>query len=211
MKTKYLTVVASTFLALAVFSNAAVMNVTVNGTGSFLQNGTEPNGALSLASKTFYSGFQSPASTSNNRDTNFNFLRGVVANWNANRLPLLGTPVNTGATPADNGNIGGGSSFTTASGYDYVVFHFGNGPAGAGGQNDDENGWWAAWYLGGASATFSIPQEGDPLQNVGGFSSANYFNGGGTPRKVPDVGSTFLAFGIGLLGLGGVRRFLLKA
>lgn len=30
-------------------------------------------------------------------------------------------------------------------------------------------------------------------------------------NPVPDSGSTFLAFGIGLLGLGGVRRFLIKA
>jgi hypothetical protein len=30
-------------------------------------------------------------------------------------------------------------------------------------------------------------------------------------RKVPDNGSTFIAFGLGLLGLGGVRRFLIKA
>jgi hypothetical protein len=33
----------------------------------------------------------------------------------------------------------------------------------------------------------------------------------GTPNRVPDSGSTFLAFGLGLLGLGGVRRFLIKA
>jgi hypothetical protein len=33
----------------------------------------------------------------------------------------------------------------------------------------------------------------------------------GAPTSVPDGGSTFLAFGLGLLGLGGVRRFLFKA
>jgi hypothetical protein len=32
-----------------------------------------------------------------------------------------------------------------------------------------------------------------------------------TPKSVPDGGSTFLAFGAGLIGLGGVRRFLIKA
>jgi len=32
-----------------------------------------------------------------------------------------------------------------------------------------------------------------------------------TPRSVPDGGSTLLALGAGLLGLGGVRRFLFKA
>jgi hypothetical protein len=211
MKTKHLITVASAFVALTVSSSAAVMNITVDTTGSFLQNGAEPDGALSLASKAFYSSFQTPASVANNPTNNFEFLEGVVANWNASRSPILPTPTYSLAA-ANNDSITSGNGFTTAEGYDYVVFHFGNGQAGAGGQNDDENGWWAAWYLGGKAATFSLPQEGNPLQNVGGFSSARYFNGtGGTPRTVPDGGSTFLAFGIGLLGLGGVRRFLLTA
>jgi hypothetical protein len=215
MKTKYLTVIASAFLALAASSTAAVMNITVNAAGSYLQNGALPGDpANSLASKAFYGSFNS-GDQNNNQSTNFNFLKGVVANWNANSLsPILPAlpSSNPGASPVDNGSIGGGSSFTTAAGYDYVVFHFGNGQAGAGGgpSNDDENGWWAAWYLGGESASFSaVPQEGSPLQNVGGFSSARYFNGRPTTR-VPDGGSTFIAFGIGLLGLGCVRR-LLKA
>lgn len=211
MKTKHLLSVASAFFALAISSSAAVFNITVDSTGSFLQNGTEPDGVLSLASNSFYSSFQTPASTANDQVNNFNFLQGVIDNWNANRVPTLNAAVNSGSTADDVASIGGASSFTTASGYEYVVFHFGNGQAGAGGgpNNADENGWWAAWYLGGESATFSLPQEGNPLQPVGGFSSARYFNG--TPTTVPDGGSTILALGIGLLGLGGVRRFLLKA
>lgn len=209
MKTNKLIAAASALAAFTISSQAAVMNITVDSTGSFLQNGTEPDGELSLASKAFYSSFQDPASTSNNPDANFNFLEGVVQNWNNNRVPLLPDATNTGPTADDNNSIGGANSFTTASGYDYVVFHFGNGQAGEAGNDPDEDGWWAAWYLGGESSTFSLPQEGDPLQNVGGFSSARYFNG--TTTTVPDGGSTFLAFGIGLLGLGGVRRFLLKA
>ena len=212
MKTKQLMTIASALLALTISSSAAVMNITVDSTGSFLQNGAEPDGALSLASNQFYDSFQSPPSN-NNPESNFDFLQGVIDNWNANRSPILPTAVYSVAA-ANNDSIGDTSSFTTAAGYDYVVFHFGNGDAGQTGNegNDpNEDGWWSAWYLGGQSAIFSLPQEGNPLEDVGGFSSARYFNATPTTRSVPDGGSTLLAFGIGLLGLGGVRRFLLKA
>lgn len=208
MKTMHLMNVASAFLALALSSNAAVMNITVDAGGNYLQNGAPPGDpANSLASKAFYSSYQTPASVANDPINNFDFLKGVIANWNANNAPPLPTAVYSVAA-ANNDDIGGGDSFTTASGYDYVVFHFGNGKAGDG-NDPEETGWWAAWYLGGDSTTISLPQEGNPLEDVGGFSSARYFNG--RPTTVPDGGSTFLAFGIGLLGLGGVRRFLLKA
>jgi len=177
------------------------MNITVDSSGSYLQNG----GADSIASNSFYASFQGGASTANNPDNNFDFLQGVVSNWNTNYSPDLPTPVNLAVCVDD---IGDTPTFDAVAGYDYVVFHFGTGQAG-GGNDDNENGWWSAWYLGGESFTFTLPQEGSPPQSVGGFSSACYFNG--TTTTVPDGGSTFFALGIGLLGLGGVRRYLLKS
>ena len=97
-----------------------------------------------------------------------------------------------------------------------MVFHFGNGNAGAGGgpANAGENGWWSAWYLGGEAASFTLPQEGTPLENVGGFSSARFFNlvdPNGTPgTPVPEGGTTLAVFGLTLLGIAGARRMVLK-
>jgi hypothetical protein len=238
MKITNMMVGALALFATAVTGSAAIMNVTVGSDGKFLQNG-EPDGVLSLASNAFYSSFQNSPSVANNPSNNFNFLQGVVENWNSNRLPTLPTPVFTveSANVDSTGNGQGANTFTTVAGFDYVVFHFGNGQAGdGGGPGNDEAGWWQAWYLGGESSTFLLPQEGDliaaatskkgkdkakgnppavggGLQPVGGFSSARYFNGSpdnGPPTRVPDGGSTIIALGAGLLGLGGVRRLLIK-
>jgi hypothetical protein len=187
------------------------MNITVDGGGKYLQNGAgpPPNPDLSLASFAFYSSFQNPVSTANDPINNFDFLKGVVTNWNSYN-PDLVTPIYSIAA-ANNDDIGGSNTFTTAAGFDYVVFHFGGGQAGdggakTGGEYNPESGWWSAWYLGGESHNFTLPQEGDPLQPVGGFSSARYFNG--TPTNAPDGGATMALLAVSLLGLGGVRCFL---
>lgn len=188
-------------------ATGAVMNITVDASGNYLQNGvSDPD--LSLASTAFYQDALGITSgTPNSKADNLTFLQTVIANWNAN--PGLGSslPDATSAAPvpADNGSLGDINSFTAPAGYEYVVFHFGAGPAG-GGSDKDETGWWSAWYLGGESATFSLPVEGDPAKNLGGFSSASFFNG--TTEKVPDGGTSLLLFGLGLLGLGGAKRWL---
>lgn len=205
------TCAAMAFLATAICSSAAVMNITVDDTGGYLQNGAGPpvDPDLSLASIAFYSSFNA-GSTANDPTSNLAFLQGVIGNWNSNYNPDLGAAT-TLAHQVD--SIGGAQSFTAPAGYDYVVFHFGNGQAGAGGgpNNADENGWWSAWYLGGLSQLFTLPVEGNPAEPVGGFSSARFYNGGPPTNNVPDGGSTLVTLGAGLLGLGGIRRFLVKA
>ncbi|MDQ8203861.1 VPDSG-CTERM sorting domain-containing protein [Pelagicoccus sp. SDUM812003] len=195
-------VLSVVFLAANTVS-AIVMNVTVDGSGDYLQDGNI-NSDNSLASVAFYqTALGISSGNPNGRADNFKFLETVVKNWNDNNSPQIPDAV-LGSTPtADNGNLGDISSYTTVSGFDYVVFHFGNGPAG-GGNDDDEKGWWAAWYLGGQSATFGLPQEGSPLKDVGGFSTARYFN---PTTNVPDSGTTLALLGLSLLGLIGIRRF----
>jgi len=61
------------------------MNITVDSSETSCKNGVEPDGVLSLASNDFYSSFQTPSSTANDRGNNFDFLQGVIDNWNANR------------------------------------------------------------------------------------------------------------------------------
>ena len=192
-------------------TNAAVMNITVDGGGNHLQNGVS-DPALSLASIQFYSSFNG-GSTSNNKSANFNFLDGVINNWNSNFNPDLPAVLSDAGVPADVDSIGGGNTFDAPAGYAYVVFHFGNGQAGAGGgrRNADENGWWSAWYLGGAAHTFTLPVEGDPAENVGGFSSARFFNptddpGDDDDEVVPDGGTTLIMLALSLIGLGGAHR-----
>ncbi|MBK1875542.1 VPDSG-CTERM sorting domain-containing protein [Pelagicoccus mobilis] len=198
---KLTALILSAVLFVANSASALVMNVTVDSSGNYLQDGNL-NSANSLASVAFYQTALGIASGNpNNRGDNFKLLDYVVKNWNNNKNPKIPAAV-LGSTPtADNGSLNGIKSYTTAAGFDYVVFHFGNGKAG-GGSDDDEKGWWAAWYLGGQSATFGLPQEGDPLEDVGGFSSARYFN---PTTSVPDSGTTFALLGAALLALVGFR------
>lgn len=199
--------------ATTLVSPAAVMNITVGAGGVYLQDGII-NPDNSLASVAFYESFV--GSTSNSKASNLLLLQGVIANWNGSLLspPVMPAATSSVSVPDDNDSIGGGGSYTTAAGYDYVVFHFGNGQAGAGGgpSNADENGWWAVWYLGGESKSFSaVPTEGAPdAQPVGGFSSARYFNGSPPTNRVPDGGTTIASLGAALLGLGGLRRLIKK-
>jgi len=87
-----------------------------------------------------------------------------------------------------------GSTYSASAGYDYVVFHFGAGPAGSPG------GWWQAFYLGGTEGSFTVPTVGG--RSVGDFSSARFYN------PVPDSGSTVMLLGTALLVLGvASRRF----
>jgi VPDSG-CTERM motif len=82
--------------------------------------------------------------------------------------------------------------YGASAGYDYVVFHFGAGPAGSPG------GWWQAFYLGGLEGSFSVPTIGG--RSVGGFSSARFCN------AVPEIGSTALLLGTGLFVVGIANR-----
>lgn len=218
-------------LAASMLTSSAVVlpgtNITVDENGFYLQNGAPPpagdgNGANSLASKAFYDSFNPEPGNANSKASNLKLLEGVIANWNNADL-YDDVPLATSAAdlPDDIGNIGGLGSFTAIAGYDYVVFHFGGGPAAAHGQepgagDPDEDGWWSVWYLGGQSKFFgAVPQEGIPFENpenVGGFSSARYFNGRTPPdARVPDGGATITSLGVALFGLGCLRRLIKKA
>lgn len=213
------TVHSLTLMALAattLASSAVVMNITVDAAGGYLQNGLPPIGENSLASRAFYQ--DATGGTDNNPESNLDFLVKVLGNWNSTHIVDLPTAPTLALSVDSIG--GGGSSYNAVAGYDYVVFHFGGGQAG-GGNDPTETGWWSAWYLGKAAYSFTaVPQEGDPLQNIGGFSSARYFNGRPTPPdddppdddppEVPDGGTTIASLGIALLGLGGLRRLIKK-
>lgn len=200
---------AAILAAATACASAAAINITVGSSGNYLQDGPgDPD--LSLASNAFYSSFQNPRSTANDKANNLAFLQGVIGNWNAFNpdLPLVGSAA---SLTADVDSIGGTSSFTAPAGYDYVVFHFGNGPAGY--KNvADETGWWSAWYLGGSSHEFSRPTEGGEW--VGGFSSARFFNPTPSvlipPRSVPDGGTTLVLFSCSVLGLFSLRKKFAK-
>lgn len=79
-----------------------------------------------------------------------------------------------------------------------------------------QGGWWAAFYIGGASGiTFNVPTPGPSYEDyvynglpVGGFSSARYFNvhREPPPPSVPDAGSSTALVGLGLLTLAYFRR-----
>ena len=79
------------------------------------------------------------------------------------------------------------------AGYNFVVFHFGNGAAGG-----SPGGWWQAWHLNGFGGTFTVPTVG--RAPVGGFSSARYYN------PVPDGGATLILLGAAFGVIAAVRR-----
>ena len=83
--------------------------------------------------------------------------------------------------------------------YDYLVFHFGAGPAGGGGISP--GGWWQAFYLAGVGGTFSVPSVGG--ESVGGFSSARFYN---PHSSVPDGGTTILLLGTAFSVIAVARR-----
>jgi hypothetical protein len=137
------------------------------------------------------------ASKNNNPTSNLNFLNTEIVFWNyANPSPDL-TAANSVAL--DVGGIGGTFSYNAVGGYDYVVFHFGNGQAGG-----SPGGWWQAWYLNGLGATFTVPIVGG--NPVGGFSSARYYS---PHSSVPDGGATVMLLGavFGLI-VAARRRFV---
>jgi hypothetical protein len=168
------------------------VNITVNTSGNLL------NGS-GVANSTQYATLHGLSPSNNNPDRNLAFLNALISNWNGVNDPDL--PLAVGPVALDVGSFSG-NSYTAPLGYDYVVFHFGAGPAG--GQQVSPGGWWQAWYLGGGGGTFSVPQVGG--KNVGGFSSARFFNR--QPSRVPDGGATLTLLGAALLGLVALQRKL---
>lgn len=163
-----------------VVASAIPLNITVDAAGNLL------NG-VGIANSTQY------APGNNNPTSNLTFLNTLIGNWNGVTNPDL--PVALGPVAADYGSLSG-NSYTSIAGYDYVVFHFGAGQAG--GQRVSPGGWWQAFYLGGIGGdVFSLPSVNN--QNVGGFSSARYFNL--TTQQVPDAGATAILLGLGLTGI----------
>src|SRR5687767_12858916 len=112
----------------ATVASAVPINITVDTSGDLLN-------VVGIASKTQY------GQGDNNPDSNLAFLQTEIGYWNDNNNPDL--PDAEGPVALNIGSIGDAGSYTTVAGYDYVVFHFGNGGAGSPG------GWWQAFYLGG--------------------------------------------------------------
>jgi hypothetical protein len=165
---------------------AVPINITVDSAGNLL-NGT------GVASNSQY------GQPNNNPTSNLAFLNNEISLWNGSinnphLLPAVG-PV------ALNDENLSGSSYTAVAGFDYVVFHFGAGPAGGGGVSP--GGWWQAFFLNGLGDLFNVPTVDG--ESVGGFSSARYFNPHAT---VPDGGSTAMLLGLAIIGMAVVLRIL---
>jgi hypothetical protein len=178
------------YLALAVLvSNlssppawAAPINITIDAAGNLLN-------IVGIADGAQYDALVAPP-PSNNPADNLDFLDAMTGRWNG--VPLAPAMPAAGTLALDQGSLGGALSYTGPAGYQYVVFHWGQGQAGQG-------GWWSAYYVDGESITFSaVPQVGG--QNVGGFSSARYFG------TVPDGGTTLMLLGAAMVGIGALRR-----
>lgn len=183
---KNVVAIASVVLGLCTVS-ANALNITVDAAGNLMHT-------TGIADSTQY------GMGNNNPGSNLSFLNNMIGNWNANNNPDLPSAIGPVALNIDeiedDDYVG---SYAAASGYDYVVFHFGAGKAGGHGRS--EGGFWQALYLGGSGGNFSVPV--DQLgRSVGGFSSARYFNKHG----VPDAGSTLALFGLALTGFAFVSR-----
>jgi VPDSG-CTERM motif len=141
-----------------------------------------------VANKTQY-GQQNNSPTSN-----LNFLNTEIGFWNGSNPPpdLLAA---NGPVALNVQSIGDTSSYNAVAGYDYVVFHFGNGPA------FGSAGGWQAWYLGGLRGLFTVPIVGGA--SVGGFSSARYYN---PTVSVPDGGATLMLLGTAFGLIAAARR-----
>ena len=166
-------------------ANAIPINITVSSTGALL-NGT------GVANKT------QSGQGNNNPTSNLNFLNAEISLWNGEFNPDLAAAI--GPEALNDGNIGDKQSYSAVAGYDYVVFHFGNGIQGSA---KSPGGWWQAWYLNGDGGAFNVPSVGG--QSVGGFSSARFYNPH-INNNVPDGGTTAMLLGAALGVIGMARR-----
>ena len=173
-------------------AQAAPINITISAAGNLLN---APGG---VASDDQYDALI--AGNGNSAADNLAFLSALITRWNAvPKTPVLPA---AGALAYSQDSLRDASSYAGSAGYQYVVFHWGAGQAG-------ENGWWAAYYLGGSAISFSaVPKVGEwdddeyELESVGGFSSARYFGA----TSVPDGGMTLILLGGALVGIGALRR-----
>ena len=159
-------------------ASAIPTNITVDNAGNLLN-------VVGIASDGEY------AQGNNNPVSNLAFLNTEISRWNGAFNPDL--PAAVGPVALDQGSLSG-NAYNALTGYEYVVFHFGNGGAGSPG------GWWQAFYLGGGGGSFSTPSVNN--NTVGGFSSARYFG----QTTVPDGGMTLVLLGSSLTGLAFLAR-----
>jgi hypothetical protein len=163
-------------------ASAVPTNITVDASGDLLN-------VVGIASNDQY------GQGNNNPESNLAFLQTEIGYWNDNYDPDL--PAAVGPVALDHGSLGDVDSYMSVAGYDYVVFHFGNGGAGSPG------GWYQAFYLGGQGGDlFEVPAVNG--NTVGGFSSARYFNW--TSTNVPDNGSTVALVGLSFAAMALLLR-----
>ena len=176
---KRATLVYALALALAAITASAIpTNLTVSNNGTLLN-------VSGVAKKAQY------GQQNNNPTSNLVFLNKEIGFWNGAFNPDLTTANSAAALSVD--GIGDTSSYNAVAGYNFVVFHFGNGAAGG-----SPGGWWQAWNLNGLGGTFTVPTVGGAP--VGGFSSARYYN------PVPDGGATLILLGAAFGVIAAVRR-----
>lgn len=97
------------------------------------------------------------------------------------------------ASPMDAGRDESGDREIDATGYQYVL-----------GKYDGPNGGSLVWFLGGTVGDLKLPAKWGPSDKEYGLSHISLYNPG--DRNVPDGGSTFLLLGLGLAGVGLLKR-----
>lgn len=108
----------------AMLARAVPTNITLNSTGTALLNDT------GVANEEQY------GQPNNNPTSNLTFLNNEIRFWNMHPTP---TDPFTPDLPAANGTVARNderldlTTFIAPAGFNYVVFHFGAGPAGGGG------------------------------------------------------------------------------
>lgn len=164
-------------------ADAAIINITVDTAGVLLNGAGTANSSQANMPP-------------NNPTRTLAFLNRQISLWNAVYDPDLSVAVSTGLY--DTGSLSG-DTYEALSGYNYVVFHFGNGNAGG-----SPGGWFQAWYLGGLGGSFSAPSVG--AASAGEFSSGRYFNPVSVAPRVPDSGITIALLGMGVILVEYLRR-----
>jgi len=126
------------------------------------------------------------------------WLQSDVSTYNNNNHKTLSAPI----SGVDFGT--GDNGVVNVTGYEYAVLHYGKGPGGKG-----QGGGLVAVDLNGLTGVQTFDLSGSGPNGNGGLSFIRLYNASGG-QTVPDGGSTVALFGIGLFGVGMLRRKLFQ-